>query len=133
MATQADVRRIARELPGTMEGTERFAFFIDVKGKEKGYAWVWMERVDPRKARSPNPGVLAVRVRNLGQKDALIAAEPRKFFTEPHYNGFPAVLVRLKEARAADLRLLLRDAWESVGGANAAPVRKGAKRRTRSR
>ena len=114
MATQADVRRIARALPGTMEGTRRFAFFVDVKGKEKGYAWVWLERVDPKKARVANPAVLAIRVKNLGQKDALIAAEPKKFFTEPHYNGFPAVLVRLKEVRAADLRILLRDAWECV-------------------
>jgi hypothetical protein len=41
----------------------------------------------------------------------MIAAEPRKFFTEPHYNGFPAVLVRLAEVSVADLRTVLEEAW----------------------
>jgi hypothetical protein len=110
MATQADVRRIAMALPNVTEGQERFAFSVRVKDKEKGFAWVWMERVDPKKPRVPNPGVLAVRVANLGQKDALIAAEPKKFFTEPHYNGFPAVLVRLEKVNNRDLEVLLEEA-----------------------
>ena len=59
----------------------------------------------------PNPGVLAVRVANNAQKDLILASDTRKFFTEPHYNGFPAVLVRLKEATVADLRVLLEEAW----------------------
>ena len=41
----------------------------------------------------------------------LLAAEPAKFFTEPHYNGFPAVLVRLEAVTVADLKRLLADAW----------------------
>jgi hypothetical protein len=110
MATKADVRRIALSLPGTTEATTDFAFQVQVKEKSKGFAWVWKERVDPKKARVPNPAVLAVRVANLGQKDALISAEPEKFFTEPHYNGFPAVLVRLKAVSSADLRALLTEA-----------------------
>jgi hypothetical protein len=59
----------------------------------------------------PNPGVLAVRVPNLGHKDLLLSADPARFFTEPHYNGFPAVLVRLDAVSEADLELLLADAW----------------------
>ena len=111
MATQADVRRIALSLPGTEEGTDRFAFSVMNKGKSKGFAWVWLERLEPKKARVPNPGVLAVRVANNAQKDLILSSDPRKFFTEPHYNGFPAVLVRLKEATVADLRVLLEEAW----------------------
>ena len=111
MATQADVRRIALALPGTVEAKGRFAFEVLNKGKLKGYAWVWMERVEPKKPRVPNPGVLAVRVANLIDKDLLISAEPTKFFTEPHYNGFPAVLVRLAAVKVAELRPLLTDAW----------------------
>lgn len=111
MATQAHVRRIALSLPGAQEGTDRFAFFVMDKGKSKGFAWVWQERVAPKKPRVPNPGVLAVRVANNAQKDLMIAVDPRKFFTEPHYNGFPAVLVRLKEVTVADLRVLLEEAW----------------------
>jgi len=59
----------------------------------------------------PNRGVLAIRVANLAEKDRLVAAEPAKFFTEPHYEGFPAVLVRLEAVTVADLKRILTDAW----------------------
>jgi hypothetical protein len=111
MASQADVRRIALSLPETEEGDGRFAFSVRNKGKLKGFAWVWMERIQPKKPRVANPGVLAVRVANEGQKEALISAEPQKFFTEPHYAGFPAVLVRLAEVNARELRTLLEEGW----------------------
>jgi hypothetical protein len=111
MATQADVRRIALSLPATEESSERFAFSVRVKGKAKGFVWVWMERVTPKAPRVPNPAVIAVRVPNLARKDLLVSTEPAKFFTEPHYNGFPAVLVRLDAVSAADLELLIADAW----------------------
>jgi hypothetical protein len=111
MASQADVRRIALSLPETEEGDGRFAFSVRNKGKLKGFAWVWMERIQPKKPRVANPGVLAVRVANEGQKEALISAEPKKFFTEPHYAGFPAVLVRLAEVNARELRTLLEEGW----------------------
>ncbi|MEW5917197.1 MAG: hypothetical protein AB1762_12370 [Gemmatimonadota bacterium] len=113
MASQADVRRIALSFSGAIQEEGRFAFAVPVKGKLKGFAWVWLERGDPKKARVPNPSVLAVRVANLSQKDLMIAAEPTKFFTEPHYNGYPAVLVRLAEVTVAELRTLLEEAWRS--------------------
>jgi len=111
MATQADVRRIALTLPGTTEGTERFAFSVENKGKQKGFVWVWLERKDPKKARTPCPTVLAVRVRDQAEKATLLAGDPDVFFTEPHYNGFPAVLVRLPKVPRALLRKLIVDAW----------------------
>ena len=114
MATQADVRRIAMSLPGTVAGKERFAFSVRNKDKEKGYAWVWQERIHPKKARVPNPEVLAVRVPGLEEKDVLLASDPDKFFTEPHYNGFPAVLVRLRAVRVPQLRTLLTMAWRCL-------------------
>jgi hypothetical protein len=55
--------------------------------------------------------VLAVRVAGQGEKDMLLASDPDKFFTEPHYNGFPAVLVRLPAIQADELRELITDAW----------------------
>lgn len=127
MATQADVRRIAMSLPDTEEERGRFAFSVRDKGKLKSYAWVWLERLEPKKARVPNKKVLAVRVANLNEKDMMIAADPVKFFTEPHYNGYPAVLVRLEAVTSADLRQLLTEAWrcqaprELVKGATSAP------------
>lgn len=111
MATQADVRRIALSLPETEEAKDRFAFSVRTKGKLKGFAWVWLERLAPKQPRVANPAVLAVRVANLSHKDLMISAEPAKFFTEPHYNGFPAVLVRLAEVSVSDLRVLLEEAW----------------------
>ena len=121
MATQAHVRRIALALPGAVEGEGQFGFSVLVKGKAKGFAWSWKERIDPKKARVPNPRVLAVRVANLAQKETLLSAEPVKFFTEPHYNGYPAILVRLEKVTTADLRVLLEEAWRCVAPRTPAP------------
>lgn len=111
MAGQEDVRRIALALPGTVEDEGHFAFSVLNRGKLKGYAWIWMERIHPKKARVPNPGVLAVRVKDTQQKEMFLATEPALCFTEPHYNGFPAVLLRLEIAEPADLEFFLRNAW----------------------
>jgi hypothetical protein len=111
VADQEDARRIAMTLPDTVEAADRFAFSVRNSSKEKGYAWVWMERVDPKKARVPRPEVLAIRVGNAGEKQALLESDSEKFFTEPHYNGFPAVLVRLAAVDVDELRELLTDAW----------------------
>ena len=102
MATQTDVRRIALALPATEEAPDRFAFSVraTAKGKPKGFAWAWNERVEPKKPRVPNPA-----------RDLMIAAEPDKFFTEPHYEGFPAVLVRLDAVSVKELKALIADAW----------------------
>jgi hypothetical protein len=113
MATQADVRRIALSLPATEQERNRFAFSVRNKGTLKAFVWVWMERVVPKKPRVPNHGVIAVRVGNAGEKERLLSTDPAKFFTEPHYNGFPAVLVRLDAVSAADLKRLLTNAWRS--------------------
>jgi hypothetical protein len=106
-----DVRRIALALPETVTGVERPTFSVLNNGKRKGIAWVWLERVHPKKARVPNPEVLAVRVSGEAEKEMLLAAGPVKFFTEPHYNGFPAVLVRLAEIDVDELQELITNAW----------------------
>jgi hypothetical protein len=129
MATQADVRRIALSFPGAEESKTDFAFSVPNKGKLKGFAWCWKERIDPKKARVPNYAVLAVRVANLGHKEAMLSADPEKFFTEPHYNGYPAVLVRLAAIKVAELRPLLEDAWRTMApkelGGTGKPPAKG--------
>jgi len=111
MASQADVRRIALSLPATEEAPNHFAFSVRNRGKLKGFVWVWLERIAPKKARVPQPNVIAVRVANLFDKDFLLALDPAKFFTEPHYDGFPAVLVRLPAVTARELRPLIAEAW----------------------
>jgi hypothetical protein len=117
MATQADVRRIALSLPDTEEHDVRFAFSVLVKGQTKGFVWAWNERVDPKKPRVPNPTVIALRVASLGEKDLMISADPEKFFTEPHYNGYAAVLVRLKKTKVSELRALLAEAHRCTANA----------------
>jgi hypothetical protein len=111
MADLDDLRTIALSLPETIQEEGRLAFAVLNKGKPKGIAWVWLERIDPKKARVPNPEVIAVRVRNNLEKQMLIEAQPDKFFTEPHYNGFPAILVRLAAVDVDELEMLLFNAW----------------------
>ncbi|HEV2472407.1 MAG TPA: hypothetical protein VGS41_07075 [Chthonomonadales bacterium] len=110
MADLEDAMRIAAALPG-VAACEGMA--VRNKGKERGFAWTWKERIDPKKPRVPNLEVLAIRTANTDDKEALIAAEPEKFFTEPHYNGYPAVLVRLAKIDLDELEELLIDGWRS--------------------
>jgi hypothetical protein len=114
MATPGDVRRIARTLPGALEGADGLSFAVRRGARDRGFAWAWRERVAPRRPRLPNPEVLAVRVADLAEKDALLGLDPAKFFTEPHYDGFPAVLVRLRAVGRAELRKILQRAWACV-------------------
>jgi len=107
VADQQDARRIALALPESIEGADHFGFSV----RGKAFAWTWNERMVPRKPRVPRPEVLVVRVAGPGVKEMLLASDPVKFFTEPHYNGFPAVLVRLDAVDTDELRELLTDAW----------------------
>ena len=108
MADLEDVRRIALSLPDTNADN---GFAVRNGNKYRGFAWVWMQRVEPKKPRVPCPQVLAIRTESLEDKEALIAADPEKFFTEPHYNHFPAVLVRLANIELDELEELLIDGW----------------------
>ena len=98
MASVDDVRRIALSLPETTEkpsyGTPGF------RVKDKLFARMREEG-----------DALVVWVEDLGEKEALLAAEPKKFFTTPHYDGHPTVLVRCKAVGLKELRELLAEAW----------------------
>ncbi len=111
MATQDDVRLICSKLPGAAEGEERFGFSVEIKGKAKGFLWSWAERVHPKKARVINDGVIAVVVPNLTAKDLLTESNPEWLVEDPHYNGFPAVLVRLSAVESSELEDLVIEAW----------------------
>lgn len=107
MADEDDVRRIALSLPEVTEDEDMLGFAV----RGKGFAWSWKERVAPKKPRVERRDVLAVRVADAGAKEALLAADPDTFFTEAHYNGFPAVLVRLAALDRDELAELLDEAW----------------------
>lgn len=114
MATQADVRRIARALPGTVVSSARFAFEVPVNGKLKGFVWAWRKRIDARKPKVPQTDVVVLRVASLTDKEFLLGLDAEKFFTEPHYDGYPAVLVRLAAVKTPELRALIREAWRCL-------------------
>jgi len=77
MATQVDVSRVALALPEVREEADRFACSPLHRGRKRSIAWVWMERIAPKRARVPNPEVIAVRVASLVEKDAVLALDPR--------------------------------------------------------
>jgi hypothetical protein len=108
MATPADARRLATLLPEVIDCSTDRALAFEVGGK--GFAWSWKERLEPKKPRLPRLDVLAMRC-DPEAKAAILESDPAVFFTEPHYNGFPAVLVRLPAVDEATLRALLASAW----------------------
>lgn len=110
MADWDDVRRVADALPEVVMGTGGHGQ-ARVLFRDKMLAWTWLERPAGGGARRPNPDVLAVRTPSEEQKHELIAEDPEVFFTEPHYDGYPAVLVRLAAVDPDELRDLITDAW----------------------
>ena len=107
MPTRDDVRRIALALPETTEEPESFRFLV----AGKAFAWPWLERIEPKRARVPNLDVVAIRIAHDLEKEALIEMDPAAFFTEAHYDGFPAILVRLAKIDPDLLEKLIRDGW----------------------
>jgi hypothetical protein len=112
MATWDDVRRIARGLPQTAEHSARGNLEWSVKNK----AFVWerpLRRGDLEALgeAAPEGPILGAYVADIGVKEALIADNPVAFFTTPHFDGYPAVLVRLDDIDVSELEALITEAW----------------------
>jgi len=114
MATWNDVSKIALALPGVVEepwgqlGTKAW------KVAKKGFVWERPLRKSDLAAlgaKAPTGAILGVRTADLEMKEALLASDPAVFFTTPHFDGYPAVLVRLGKIRVAALRDVILDAW----------------------
>jgi hypothetical protein len=112
VATWDDVARIVGELPLTSEQSPR-----DWRVGKKLLAWERPLRPSDREALAangvepPEGDILGVRVSDEGVKFALIADAPAVYFTTPHFDGYPMVLVRLAEIGEPDLTELVTDAW----------------------
>ena len=99
MANEDDVRRIALSLPETIE--KPWFGSPGYRVKDKGFLRI----------RSEAEGGLVVWVEDLGEKEALLAAEPEKFFTTPHYDGHPTVLINLPAVDEEELTELIVESW----------------------
>ena len=58
-----------------------------------------------------DPDALVLRVIDLGEREALLQGQPDAFFSTPHYDGYPYVLVRLEAVDPVELAELIEDAW----------------------
>ena len=115
MATWDDVRRIALALPET---TERGSYDDLPAWRVRDKMFVWdrpLRRSDLEALgdAAPDGPILGVRVPDLGAKEALIADDPAVYFTTPHLDGYPAVLVRLDRIDVDELTELVTEAWHA--------------------
>ncbi len=113
MATLDEVNAVATALPGVTEA-ERHGnrtWFV----ASKAFAWERpFSKADIKRFGGTTPPVgpiLAVRVGDLMEKEAVLAALPEAFFTIPHFDGYSAVLVQLRKVTKKALRDAIVDGW----------------------
>ena len=127
------VAAFASQLPGVTVGAKwgRRTWMVG----DHGFAWERaFSKADLARfgaATPPAGDIVAIMVESLDAKDALLAIGPRGFFTIPHFNGYPAVLIALRAARAADVRAATKEAWRVATSAKPRRAAKRAPKRSR--
>jgi hypothetical protein len=122
MMTIDDVARMALELPDVTEGDRHSNRTWFIAGK--AFAWERpFSKADIKRfgdATPPAGDILAVRVAELDEKDAVLAANPSAFFTISHFDGYAAILIQLKKVTKRALGDALFDGWLSCAPAGLA-------------
>lgn len=112
MATWENVRQIALALPETDERESRGA--CQWRAKDKLFVWerpLRTKEVEESGGDAPSGPILAARVEHLGAKEALLADDSGLYFTTSHFDGYPAILVRLDLIGLEELREVVVEAW----------------------
>lgn len=119
MATLDDVARMAADLPEAVEGERHDRRAWSVGGKvfawERAFSKADIKRYGDEEP--PEGPILATRVADLGEKEAILAEDRAGFFTIPHFDGFPAVLIQLSAVADKKLREAVVDGWLAVAPA----------------
>ncbi len=115
MVTLEDAAQMARDLPEVVEGERHGHRTWLVAGK--GFAWERpFSKADVKrfgKATPPDGPIIAVRVADLSEKEAVLATNTKGYFTIPHFDGYAAFLVQLTTVTKRALREALVDGWLS--------------------
>jgi len=112
MASWDDVRRIALGLPEAVE--QDLHGLMSWRVHDKLFVWERPLRKSDLAAlgdAAPEGPIMGARVEHVGAKEALLADDPAVFFTTPHFDGYPAVLVLLEEIELDELEEVIVDAW----------------------
>jgi hypothetical protein len=133
VVTIEETARLAMALPEVVEGERHGHPTWSVGGT--CFAWERLfSKADIKRfgaATPPDGPILAVRVEDLGEKEAILAAETKGFFTIPHFDAYAAVLIQLKAVAKRPLRDALIDGWTACAPPNLVDEYVAASRRRR--
>lgn len=131
MVTLDEAARMAMELPEVTEGEHHGHRTWNIG--RKSFAWERaFSKADIRRfgdATPPDGPILAVRVADLGEKEAVLGAGQKGFFTIPHFDGYAAVLIQLEAVGKRALRVALEDGWLACAPEPLAEAYMGGKKR----
>jgi hypothetical protein len=136
MASIDDAAKLALALPQVTEDERHGNRSWSVAGKtfawERSYSKADLKRFG--ESTPPREPILAVRVDDLVEKEAVLAAGTKGIFTIPHFEGYAAILIELRSVPRRALREAIEDGWLAIAPPELIPEPRAARpSRRRSR